>query len=224
MFELRTWAPLFFTAGLLFVTLNYSPNLSRFTRAFAAIICSAAFLRYLYWRIFFTLPVDQNFLQQTWAVAFLVMEVSAVLSAMLVHFFMSRYLDRRAQADASQSSPLLQAPVDVFIATLNEDISILERTIVGAQAICHNNLRIWILDDGARPAVRQLADELGVRYAQRVKGKHAKAGNINNGLQQALSTGRPPEFILLLDADFVPFRNILQRTLGFFEDPGVGIV
>lgn len=224
MFELRTWAPLLFTVGLLFVTLNYSPNLTKVARAFAAIICSAAFLRYLYWRIFFTLPVHQNFLQQTWAVAFLVMEVLAVFSAMLVYLFMSRHVDRRGQADSRESSPLTHAPVDVFIATVNEDISIQERTIVGAQAIGHNDLRIWVLDDGARPAVRELADELGVLHVQRVKGKHAKAGNINNGLQHALSTGRRPEFILLLDADFVPFRNILLRTLGFFEDPSVGIV
>ncbi|HTZ46621.1 MAG TPA: cellulose synthase catalytic subunit [Verrucomicrobiae bacterium] len=224
MFELRTWAPFLFTLGLLFVVLNYSPKLSNFTRAFAALICSAAFLRYLYWRIFFTLPLHQNFLQRVWAGVFLVMEVCAVLSAMLVQFFMSRYLDRRGQADANQSSPLLQSPVDVFIPTLNEDLPILERTIVGAQAIRHNHLRIWVLDDGARPAVRQLAEELGVLYVQRVKGRHGKAGNINNGLQHALSTGRAPEFVLLLDADFVPFRNILQRTLGFFEDPTIGIV
>jgi cellulose synthase (UDP-forming) len=224
VFELHIWAPLFFTVGLLVVVLNYSPRLSKFARTSAAIICSAAFLRYLYWRILFSLPVHQNLLQQTWAFAFLVMEISAVLSAMLVHFFMSRHLDRRADADARQSCPLLNAPVDVFIVTLNEDSSILERTIVGAKAIRHSDLRIWVLDDGARSVVRELAAELGVLYVQRVKGKHAKAGNINNGLRHALSTGRPPEFILLLDADFVPFRNILQRTLGFFEDPGVGIV
>jgi hypothetical protein len=66
-----------------FVTLDYSPTLPQFTRAFAVVICSAAFLRYLYWRIFFTLPLHQNFLQQAWAVAFLVMEVCAVLSAIL---------------------------------------------------------------------------------------------------------------------------------------------
>jgi cellulose synthase (UDP-forming) len=57
-----------------------------------------------------------------------------------------------------------------------------------------------------------------------VKGKHAKAGNVNNGLLHALATGRRPEFILLLDADFVPSVNILKRTLGLFAEPDIGIV
>ena len=56
------------------------------------------------------------------------------------------------------------------------------------------------------------------------KGLHAKAGNVNNGLAHALSTGRRPQFILLLDADFTVSRNILQRTLGLFEAEDVAIV
>lgn len=57
-----------------------------------------------------------------------------------------------------------------------------------------------------------------------MNGRHAKAGNVNNGLTHALNTGRPPEFVLLLDADFCANRAILKRTLGLFEEPDVGIV
>ena len=48
---------------------------------------------------------------------------------------------------------------------------------------------------------------------------HAKAGNIN----AAIGRTHAP-FFLVLDADFVPQRQILYRMMGFFEDPGVGIV
>ncbi len=65
---------------------------------------------------------------------------------------------------------------------------------------------------------------LGAHYVFRVKGKHAKAGNVNNALKHALSAGRRPEFILLLDADFVPSVTLLKRTLGLFAEPDVGIV
>ena len=68
----------------------------------------------------------------------------------------------------------------------------------------------------------QLAEELGAHYVCRVKGLHAKAGNVNNGLSHALSTGRRPQFVLLLDADFTVSRNILQRTLGLFDGRGRG--
>jgi cellulose synthase (UDP-forming) len=88
----------------------------------------------------------------------------------------------------------------------------------------HNDLRVFVLDDGTRPWVRELAAELGALYVQRVNGKHAKAGNVNNGLAHALSTGRRPEFILLLDADFIPARTILKRTLSLFDAADVGTV
>jgi cellulose synthase (UDP-forming) len=224
MLDLPTWEPLLLVVGLLTVVLNYSDKPTNFTRAFAASICAVALLRYLYWRIGFTIPVDQNWLQEAWAYAILVMEGATLTSNLLMFFFMARHVDRRVEADRRQSSPLLDAPVDVLIPTYNEDATILERTIIGAKSIQHRDLRIWILDDGVRPWLEQLATDLGVLYLPRIKGKHAKAGNINHGLQQAVTTGRPPQFVLLLDADFVPFRHILQRTLGQFEEADVGIV
>lgn len=224
MNELSTWAPLLLASGCLLVIFQALGRQSKYSRALAAALCILLSARYLYWRLLFSAPVHQNMIQQVWAKLFLAVEVLAVVSSMLVQFFMSRHLDRRAVADARQHSPLLSSPVDVFIATYNENYDILERTIVGAKAIEHADLRVWVLDDGARPWVRELAGELGVMYTCRVRGKHAKAGNINHGLHQALATGRRPEFILLLDADFIPHRKILKRVLGLFEEEDVGIV
>jgi cellulose synthase (UDP-forming) len=82
--------------------------------------------------------------------------------------------------------------------------------------IDHPDLRVWVLDDGARDWVRTMAEDLGALYLCRVNGKHAKAGNVNNGLQQYLSIGRRLEFILLLDADFIASRQILRRD-GIFR-------
>ncbi|MGO8134263.1 glycosyltransferase, partial [Rhizobium ruizarguesonis] len=48
---------------------------------------------------------------------------------------------------------------------------------------------------------------------------HAKAGNMNNGLK--VSSG---DFIAIFDADFVPYRHFLRRTLPFFSDATIGIV
>jgi len=46
--------------------------------------------------------------------------------------------------------------VDIFIPTYNEDLSILKMTILGAQNICYLH-KIWVLDDGRRPALRQVS-------------------------------------------------------------------
>lgn len=193
-------------------------------RVIAAATCILCTLRYLWWRWTVSMPEGQELWQQAWAWTFLGFETLSLLSTVMIFAFMSRRRDRSAEADAGQGSPLQDEPTDVFIATYNEERDILERTIVGALSIDHPDLRVWVLDDGARPWVKQLAEDLGAHYVFRVKGKHAKAGNVNNGLARALEVGRRPRFLLLLDADFVPARNILRRVLPLFAPEDVGIV
>lgn len=224
MFSLEYCLPLLLTAGALFSLFAIFGRNSKIARFGASAICLALSVRYLYWRLTETVPETHGFLSTAWVWVFLAFEVSAVISSSLVQFFMSRHKDRSPIADQRSNSTLLAAPVDVFIATYNEGRDILERTIVGALAIEHQDLRVWVLDDGARPWVKELAEGLGAHYTFRVKGKDAKAGNVNHGLEVALLTGRSPQFILLLDADFIPNRKILRRTLGLFEEQEVGIV
>src|ERR671927_91358 len=105
--------------------------------------------------------------------------------------------------------------VDVWIATYNEEWDILEKSIVGAKSLewPAGKLRIWVLDDGRRDWLRVKCEGLGVTWVTRPDNRHRKAGNHNHALGL---TSAP--FILSLDADFVPFPNILYRTLGFFAD------
>ncbi|MGH6869001.1 MAG: glycosyltransferase, partial [Methylocella sp.] len=224
MIEFGDFGPLLVSVGLMLAMFGIFGRNSKPCRAVAAALCIFLALRYLWWHATLGMPKGQSLLQQAWAWMFFFFEAMNNLSSMMVCFFLSRTRDRSAEADAAQDSPLLAAPVDVFIATYNEPVSVLERTIVGAMAIDHPDLRVFVLDDGARDSVRDLAHELGAHYVFRVKGKHAKAGNVNNGLKHALSHGRRPAFLLLLDADFVPNVNILKRTLGLFAEPEVGIV
>lgn len=221
---LSMWAVVLLVLGAVLLAFELGNINKPFIRAGAASLCIVLSFRYLYWRYAYSIPNNQTYLQTTWVYLFLIVETGAVMRSVSTCFFLSRSIDRSPIADSQAHSPLLKAPTDVFIATYNESLIILERTTVAALAIEHPDLRVWLLDDGNRPEVRQLAEILGVSYVARHKGKHAKAGNINNGLQAALSTGRRPEFFLLLDADFAAHRHILSRTLGLFEDQNVGIV
>jgi cellulose synthase (UDP-forming) len=214
--------PLLLSLGALATLIQCRDFNPKVVRALCSALCVVLAARYIGWRFEYSMPIHQNFYQTAWARIFLAFETMSIVSATSVLFFMSRHKDRKPPA--ATPPELADAPVDVFIATYNEPYSVLERTIVGAKALNHRDLRIWVLDDGARDWVRDLAEELGAHYVRRVKGAHAKAGNINNGLRHALSTGRAPEFILLLDADFVPYRQFLRRTLGMFAEADVGIV
>jgi cellulose synthase (UDP-forming) len=221
------WVPLLLAAGLPLGAFALLGDRSPLARVIAAATGIVLAVRYLAWRWALPLP-EGGLVQAGWAWSFLVVETLSTLSSITVLCFMSRRRDRSPEADAWAGSALVDAPTEVFICTYNEGYEILERTILGATRLAHSDLRVWVLDDGARDWVRQLAAELGAHYVRRVKGRHAKAGNVNNGLAQALATpranGKRPEFILLLDADFVPARHMLQRTLPLFHAADVGIV
>jgi cellulose synthase/poly-beta-1,6-N-acetylglucosamine synthase-like glycosyltransferase len=226
MLDLHTWGPLLVSIGLMCGLVQITGRAARIARAVAASLAIVLAVRYAWWRYAMSLPdpAGQALAQTAWTWLFLITETMACLTSISMLGWMSRWRNRSAEADRAAQSPILAAPVDVLIATYNEPYDILERTIVAATRIIHDNLRVWVLDDGARPWVKQLADELGAYYVARRDNTHAKAGNINNGLAHALSTGRKPEFVLLLDADFTVSRWFLRRTLGLFEAHDVAIV
>ena len=179
---------------------------------------------YAVWRVTDGLPADQGLIANVGVGFYVAFEMANLLGSCITYLMLSRTRSRSAEADIHANHPVCRAPVDVFIATYNEGFEILERSLLGACAIDHPDLRVWLLDDGGRDWARQLAAAHGAQYLRRVAGRHAKAGNVNNGLQEALRVGRRPEFVLLLDADFVAGRQILQRTLPLFHAADVGIV
>jgi cellulose synthase (UDP-forming) len=122
-----------------------------------------------------------------------------------------------------RSPPAPPAPagrtVDVFLPTLDEDLALLRRSVRRALALRYPH-RTWLLDDGARPEVRAMAEELGCGWlAREDPGAGGKAGNLNAALR---ATGG--ELVLVLDADAIAHASLLDRTLGFFDDPRVAFV
>ncbi len=120
--------------------------------------------------------------------------------------------------------PLEGATVDVYITTYNEPVDLVRLTAEAATRIDWPDLQVYILDDGARPAMETMAQEMGCGHITRSeawdgKPRHAKAGNVNNALLE--TTG---EFILILDADQIPAPSIIKRGLGYFRDPELAFV
>ncbi|MGZ4735224.1 MAG: glycosyltransferase [Acidimicrobiia bacterium] len=108
--------------------------------------------------------------------------------------------------------------VDVFVCTYDEPLTVLEPTLLGCRAISYPHTT-YVLDDGRRPQVAALAAELGAQYLTRPDNAHAKAGNVNHAL--GCTDG---ELVLVLDADHVPHPEILDATLGYFDDPKMALV
>ncbi|MCD8504629.1 MAG: glycosyltransferase [Burkholderiaceae bacterium] len=191
-------------------------------RAFLSLISVVFGVTYLGWRLLETvvLPPELGWANQAWTIGLWLVEVLAFIEVGIFLLIMSRTNERSAQADALSKRKRDPSPaVDIFIPTYNEPIDVLEKTIIGAQNIDWPNKKVWVLDDGRRDWLRDYCSGRHVGYLTRPDNAHAKAGNLNHAL--ANTSG---EFVCIFDADFVPFPGFVQRTIGFFDDPSVGIV
>lgn len=163
---------------------------------------------YIVWRLLSTM----NWSAWWFSVPLYLAELYGVLSAFMF-FFMVWRPTRRVPLP-----PMPDRTVDVFITTYNEDPLLLRKTILGCLAMTYPH-RTYVLDDGNRPEVARLAEELGCEYIAREQNINAKAGNLNNALKRTVG-----EFIVTLDADHVPLPNFIDRLLGYFRDEKVAFV
>ena len=174
----------------------------------------ASGLNYIVWRYAYSLNM-----QALWfSIPMVIAETYGIVDMLLFVLMSWRQPDRKPLP------PPDAATVDIFITTYNEPESLIEKTARAALNIDWPDKQVYILDDGNRESMRQLATSLGCGYISRGrewdgKPRHAKAGNINNALLQTSG-----EFILILDADQVPMPSILKKTLGFFADPKLAFV
>ena len=114
--------------------------------------------------------------------------------------------------------PPLILPTDIVIPSYNESREIVEPTIIGALEV-RGDTTVWLLDDGRRSEMKELAAYYGINYLTRDNNHHAKAGNINAALPQLKG-----ELILIVDADHVPAPDFLEATTGYFADQEVALV
>lgn len=183
----------------------------------AVLIASATMsARYLYWRLTETI----NFASPAAIfVSCLLMaaELYAVL-VLLLGFFQS------VETIERDPLPLPDDPgqwpsIDVYVPSFNESVDVLLPTLIGCKAMDYPRKKVYLLDDGRREEMRQLAARLGIHYLTRPDNKDAKAGNINAAL--ARTDG---ELIAVFDADHIPTRAFLQMTAGFFQNRKVALV
>ncbi|MDX8481523.1 glycosyltransferase [Mesorhizobium sp. VK24D] len=196
-------------------------------RAVPIVLVLALTARYLIWRATVTIPPASGPANFAVGWLFFAIECAAAIGSALSYITLAHTKNRSGEADANLGWLLSRKKVplvDVFICTYNEERAILERTMLGALGMTYPNFRVWVLDDGRRPWLAALAAELKCHYLARPDNRHAKAGNINNALRHVCALDAPPDFISILDADFVPTSGFLLRSLALFREDDVGIV
>jgi cellulose synthase (UDP-forming) len=177
--------------------------------------------RYVLWRALATLNLSSP-LNGIFSLGLFLLELLMLASGTIQLGLLLNVKDRRREADHYQQAVLTQRyqpTVDILIPSYDEPAFILRRTIIGCQAIDYTRKTIYLLDDTNRPEIAKLAKELGCRYITRSDNQFAKAGNLNHALKYSQG-----ELMIIFDADFIPTRNFISRTIGFFQNPKIALV
>lgn len=169
---------------------------------------------YLVWRAFFTIDYSANL---WWPLTLLAAEAYSFL-VFAIFAFASINLRQKLRPLGAKDINYFPS-VDIFICTYNESENILKDTITGCKNIRYKNKKIYLLDDGNRPAIKKLAADLGINYISREGNEGFKAGNINNALKYTDS-----ELIAVFDADHTPVSTFLLELVDYFKDHNTGIV
>ncbi len=108
--------------------------------------------------------------------------------------------------------------VDVYVCTYDEPAEVIMATLAGCRALTYPHTT-YLLDDGRRPEMEELAKLAGAEYMTRPDNSHAKAGNLNAALPRTEG-----DLVLMLDADHVPMPDALDALVGYFDDERMALV
>ncbi len=213
--------PTLILLGFVFLITKTVPTPQGWARFVIITILLTLTVRYLLWRSLTTLNVSDP-LNGTISLMLFALELLILVSSGIQLFLMLNVKNRSPQADQLEpdvKSGKFRPTVDILIPSYDEPEFILRRTIIGCQAVDYEPKRVYLLDDTRRPHIKALTEELGCHYITRPTNEHAKAGNLNNALPKT-----DGELIVVFDADFVPTKNFLQRTVGFFQEENMALV
>ncbi|MBF9196242.1 UDP-forming cellulose synthase catalytic subunit [Microvirga terrestris] len=198
-------------------------------RQIALALGTAIVLRYVFWRTTSTIPPITEVANFIPGFLLYLAEMYSVMMLFLSLFVVSSPMPSRK---APQIDPHNLPTVDVFVPSYNEGADLLATTLAAAKAMTYpaDKLTVWLLDDGGtdekcssqnalaalqarerRAELQALCTALDIRYLTRARNLHAKAGNLNNGLDHSTS-----DLVAVFDADHAPARNFLTETVGYF--------
>ncbi|TYB90983.1 UDP-forming cellulose synthase catalytic subunit [Oceaniovalibus sp. ACAM 378] len=188
-------------------------------------------MRYWLWRLLETIPDPSISIAFLVAVLLFVVETYSILVFLLNAFITADPTER----PFPKQVPVDQLPtVDILVPSYNEPIEMLSITLAAARNMIYpaDKRTVVLCDDGGtdqrcnssdpelaersrarRAELQALCAELGVKYSTREKNEKAKAGNMSAALEDL--TG---DLVVVFDADHVPSRDFLARTVGYFND------
>lgn len=197
------------------------------SRLAMCLLCTWIVLHYLFWR-YTSLPLGKDLASSIFSIALYAAEIYGGMMLLTGLFVNAQPLNRKTVPLPKDKADW--PTIDIYIPTYSESMDVVRPTLLGAMMIDYprDKLNVFVLDDGApraanpktpadqaieleerATALKALCAQFGATYLTRPDNSHAKSGNLNSALKQTHG-----EYILVLDADHVPTRDILVNMAG----------
>ncbi len=213
-----------------------SKEISHYYHLFMVWISVVTTMRYLFYRVSYTLNFN-NWVNTVACVVLFIAELYAIFTLFLA-YFQTLQVKERKPVNLAKVPIAEWFNVDIYIPTYNEEVGIVRKTALAALACEYprDKKKVYVLDDGRperykpedprwqqaherREELKKMCAEIGCIHLTRDNNNHAKAGNINHAFH--ITQG---DLVLILDCDHIPSRQFLLHTVGFFYDPKLSFV
>lgn len=144
-------------------------------------------------------------------------------------FIMIFYYNKYRHVKPIPKDKLEEEPTVTIQLPLYNEMYVVERLINSVCEIDYpkDKLEIQVLDDStdetvnitAKAVAQKKLEGFDIHHIRRSSREGFKAGALKEGLKTAKG-----EFIAIFDADFIPDKNFLRKTLSFFTSKNIGLV
>ncbi|MFL2132881.1 glycosyltransferase [Desemzia sp. FAM 24101] len=167
---------------------------------------------YLVWRGMYTLPFHGSLFALLFGILLWISEIVSNFTGLILVWSKSK-----SKEIAKPEVPLEDYPdIDVLIATHNEEVDLLLKTVNAAVNIDYpdkSKVHIYLADDTNRLEVKELAAKFHIGHIGLENNRHAKSGNLNHALAQTSSP-----LVATFDADMIPYSDFLMETVPYFVE------
>ncbi|MEV6602382.1 glycosyltransferase family 2 protein [Actinoplanes sp. NPDC051346] len=155
---------------------------------------------------------------------FLIFTVVYYLVSLAVNAFTKGFDLKDHKALVRSWKPARYPSVDVFLPVCGEAPHVLQNTWESVRQMAKfypGPVDVYVLDDSSEAVMERMALRFGFVYQRRPnRGWFKKAGNMRYAFERSLS-----DYILVLDADFAPRKDMLYEMIPYMErEPDLGIV
>jgi cellulose synthase/poly-beta-1,6-N-acetylglucosamine synthase-like glycosyltransferase len=170
------------------------------------------------------IEVFVNIIVLLYSLAILFVLIHSIFDAHLIYHYLLSFKKKKKTFYTNDFIPFVTIQLPVY-----NELYVVERLIDAVASIDYpkDKFEIQILDDSTDETSAIIASKVALLHQKNISIQHIqrknrdgfKGGALKHGL--ALAKG---EFFAVFDADFLPSKDFLKRTIPFFKDQSIGMV